>query len=100
MRVPVQRSHSIAVNLFTREALELQAVEDALRRFPGIALGGNGDRDFPTPLDAAGDDLVRVGRLRRDLTRENGLSLWCCGDQLRKGAAANALQILQYLEQH
>lgn len=99
VRVPVQRSHSISVNLFTREALELQAVEDALRRFPGVALGGNGVRDFPTPLDAAGDDLVRVGRLRRDLTRENGLSLWCCGDQLRKGAAANALQILQYLEQ-
>ena len=100
VRVPVQRSHSISVNLYTREPIALQQAEDALRRFPGVALGGNGERNYPTPLDAAGDDIVRVGRLRRDLTQENGLSLWCCGDQLRKGAAANALQILQYLEQN
>ena len=55
-------------------------------------------RSWPTPLDTGGQDLVWIGRLREDRTHPNGLSLWCCGDQVRKGAAANALQILQRLE--
>ena len=50
-----------------------------------------------TPLDTSGQDLVWVGRVREDLTQENALTLWCCGDQIRKGAASNAVQILKYL---
>lgn len=53
-----------------------------------------------TPLDTSDQDLVYVSRLRRDLTSENGLSLWCCGDQIRKGAATNAVEIMEYLMAH
>ena len=52
---------------------------------------------YPTPLESTGQDLVHVGRIREDLTAENGLCLWCCGDQLRKGAATNAVQIAELL---
>ena len=52
-------------------------------------------RNYPTPLDTSNQDLVWVGRVREDLTDANGLTLWCCGDQIRKGAAANAVQILK-----
>ena len=55
------------------------------------------DRDWPTPLDTSGQDTVYVGRIRDDLTDERGLTLWCCGDQVRKGAASNAVQILKLL---
>jgi aspartate-semialdehyde dehydrogenase len=52
------------------------------------------------PIDTSDQDIVYVGRIRRDLTDPNGLVLWCCGDQVRKGAAANAVQILEYIEAH
>ena len=52
---------------------------------------------YPMPLEASGQDLVFVGRIRDDLTSENGLNIWCCGDQVRKGAATNAVQIAQLL---
>ena len=54
-------------------------------------------RDYPTPLDTGNQDLVWVGRIREDLTDDNGLCIWCCGDQIRKGAAANAVQIMKLL---
>jgi aspartate-semialdehyde dehydrogenase len=99
VRVPVLRSHSISLTLRTRERLELDAVREAVASFPGCRLAEDLDgRDYPTPLDSSDQDLVWVGRIRRDLTAENGVSLWCCGDQIRKGAAANAVQILQLLE--
>ena len=98
VRVPVLRSHSISINLWTKEKISVSEAADAISKFPGCRYITDPLRDYPTPLDAAGQDTILVGRLREDLTRENGLALWCCGDQLRKGAAANALQILQYLE--
>ena len=96
VRVPVLRSHSIALTLRTREPVCLQEAREAMSAFPGLRLAEDLEgRDYPTPLDASGGDTVWVGRLRRDLCDERGLCLWCCGDQLRKGAAANAVQILR-----
>lgn len=95
VRVPVMRSHSVAVTLKTAAPISLEDARRAVRSFPGCRLVEDFEgRSYPTPLDTGEQDLVWVGRIRRDLTDENGLTLWCCGDQLRKGAAANAVQIL------
>lgn len=96
VRVPVMRSHSISVTLRTDRKISVQEANDAIRAFPGCRLIEDLEgRCYPTPLDTSGQDLVMVGRVRDDLTDPNGLSLWCCGDQIRKGAAANAVQILK-----
>ena len=98
VRVPVLRSHSISVTLRTERKISVAEANEAIRAFPGCRLIEDYEgRCYPTPLDTSGQDLVWVGRVREDLTDENGLSLWCCGDQIRKGAAANAVQILQLL---
>ncbi|MBQ7736823.1 MAG: aspartate-semialdehyde dehydrogenase [Oscillospiraceae bacterium] len=98
VRVPVMRSHSIAVTLRTERKISVEEAKEAVRSFPGCRLIEDYEgRCYPTPLDTSGQDLVWVGRIREDLTDENGLTLWCCGDQIRKGAASNAVQILQYL---
>ncbi|HIT68798.1 MAG TPA: aspartate-semialdehyde dehydrogenase [Candidatus Aphodomonas merdavium] len=97
VRVPVMRSHSIAITLRTKESVSVEAAAQAIASAPGCVLASelNG-RDYPTPLDTTDQDLVFVGRLRRDLIdEERGLSLWCCGDQIRKGAATNAVQIAE-----
>ena len=96
VRVPVMRSHSISVTLRTARTVSVAAANEAIRAFPGCRLIEDYDgRNYPTPLDTSNQDLVWVGRVREDLTDENGLTLWCCGDQIRKGAAANAVQILK-----
>lgn len=96
VRVPVMRSHSISVTLRTARKVSVAAANEAIRAFPGCRLIEDYDgRNYPTPLDTSNQDLVLVGRVREDLTDENGLTLWCCGDQIRKGAAANAVQILK-----
>ena len=98
VRVPVMRSHSIAVTLRTREKISVEQAKEAVRNFPGVKLIEDYEgRCYPTPLDTSNQDLVWVGRIREDLTSENGLTLWCCGDQIRKGAASNAVQILKML---
>lgn len=98
VRVPVMRSHSIAVTLRTERRVSVDEAREAVRAFPGVRLVEDYmGRNYPTPLDTSGQDLVWVGRIREDLTDENGLTLWCCGDQIRKGAAANAVQILRLL---
>ena len=98
VRVPVLRSHSISVTLRTERKISVAEANEAIRAFPGCRLIEDYEgRCYPTPLDTSGQDLVWVGRVREDLTDENGLSLCCCGDQIRKGAAANAVQILQLL---
>ena len=98
VRVPVMRSHSIAVTLRTQRKVSVAEANEAIRAFPGCRLIEDYEgRCYPTPLDTSGQDLVWVGRVREDLTDDNGLTLWCCGDQIRKGAASNAVQILQYL---
>jgi len=98
VRVPVMRSHSIAITLHTKERLDLNEVKKAVASYPGVRLIEDYEgRCYPTPLDTTDQDIVWVGRIRQDLTDDNGITLWCCGDQIRKGAAANAVQILQLL---
>jgi aspartate-semialdehyde dehydrogenase len=92
------RSHSIATTVVTEKKLDLGEVKAAIKAFPGVQLAEDIDgRDYPTPLDTSDQNDVFVGRIRQDLTNENGICLWCCGDQIRKGAAANAVQILKLL---
>ena len=96
VRVPVMRSHSISVTLRTERKISVDEARDAIRTFPGVRLIDDYQgRNYPTPLDTSNQDLVWVGRVREDLTDANGLTLWCCGDQIRKGAASNAVQILK-----
>ena len=95
VRVPVMRSHSIAVTLRTERKISVDEAKAAVASFPGVKLIEDYEgRCYPTPLDTSEQNLVWVGRIREDLTDDNGLALWCCGDQIRKGAAANAVQIL------
>ena len=98
VRVPVMRSHSIAVTVRTERKISVAEANEAIRNFPGVRLIEDYQgRCYPTPLDTSDQDLVWVGRVREDLTSDNGLTLWCCGDQIRKGAASNAVQILKKL---
>ena len=96
VRVPVMRSHSIAVTLRTEEKVSIEDAKAAVAAYPGVRLIEDYEgRCYPTPLDTSDQDIVWVGRIRQDLTDENGITLWCCGDQIRKGAASNAVQILK-----
>jgi aspartate-semialdehyde dehydrogenase len=92
VRVPVRVSHSLAVNLQTREPLSAEEARELLASAPGVIV-----EDVPTPLRAAGRDEVFVGRIRRDESHPRGLSLWIVSDNLRKGAATNAVQIAEVL---
>ena len=98
VRVPVKRSHSIALTLRTEKKLSIEDAKAAIAAFPGVRLIEDYEgRCYPTPLDTTDQDLVWVGRVRQDLIDDDGITLWCCGDQIRKGAAANAVQILRFL---
>ena len=99
VRVPVMRSHSIAIQLRTKDPVSVEDAVAAVAAAPGCKLITDLDgRNYPTPLDSSNQDLVYVGRIRRDLLdEERGLALWCCGDQIRKGAATNAVQIAELL---
>ena len=99
VRVPVMRSHSISVQIKTRDAISVEQAREAIRNAPGCVLADDvNGRNYPTPMDTSDQDLVFVGRVRRDLLNgENGLALWCCGDQIRKGAATNCVEIAELL---
>ena len=98
VRVPVMRSHSMAVTLHTKDKVDVEAAKAAVAAYPGVRLIENYEgRCYPTPLDTTDQDIVWVGRIRDDLTDDHGLTLWCCGDQIRKGAASNAVQILKLI---
>ena len=98
VRVPVMRAHSEAIWVETEEALSVEAVREAFAEAPGIVLVDNpAQKQYPMPLFAQGTDPVYVGRIRKDLGSERGLSFWCVADQIRKGAALNAIQILELL---
>jgi aspartate-semialdehyde dehydrogenase len=92
VRVPVRVSHSLAVNIQTREPLSAERAHELLSMAPGLVL-----EDVPTPLRATGRDEVFVGRIRRDESHPRALSMWVVGDNLRKGAATNAVQIAELL---
>ncbi|MDR1860788.1 MAG: aspartate-semialdehyde dehydrogenase [Bacteroidales bacterium] len=98
VRVPVARSHSEAIWVETEQPLEISAVRDAFSRFQGLTLIDDPqNKEYPMPLFVAGKDDVYVGRLRKDITTPNGLTFWCVGDQIKKGAALNAVQIAEWL---
>ena len=98
VRVPVLRSHSISVTLRTERKISVEEARTAIAQAPGCRLCDDLDNKvYPMPLDTSDQDIVFVGRIRDDLTDEKGLSLWCCGDQIRKGAATNAIQIAELL---
>lgn len=98
VRVPVVRSHSISVQLVTERPISVEEAREAIANAPGCVLKDDGaNKIYPMPLMTSDQDLVFVGRIRKDLTNENGLCLWCTGDQVRKGAATNAIQIAETL---
>ena len=98
IRVPVVRSHSISVSMHFDRPVSVEEARQAIAAAPGCKLVDDlGAKVYPMPLDTSDQDLVFVGRIRPDLTDPNGLCLWCCGDQVRKGAATNAIQIAELL---
>lgn len=98
VRVPVVRSHSVSLVVRTREKISVQRARELIAAAPGCRLVDDlSNRQYPMPLDTSDQDTVFVGRIREDLTCDNGLNIWCCGDQVRKGAATNAVQIAQLL---
>ncbi len=98
VRVPVRRAHSEAVWIEAREPLDPEHVREVLRAAPGIEIVDDPDRArYPTPLQSTGRDAVAVGRIRADISRPGGVAMWLVGDQLRKGAALNAVQIAEEL---
>ncbi len=98
IRVPVLRAHSEAVWVETESPLDIAEVRKAMEKAEGIVVSDDPSRSiYPMPLEVAGQDPVYVGRLRKDLTSTQGIHFWCVGDQIRKGAALNAIQIAEYL---
>ena len=98
VRVPVVRSHSVSVVLRTKEKISVERASELIAAAPGCKLTDDlAGKVYPMPLDTSDQDLVYVGRIRDDLTDERGLNLWCCGDQVRKGAATNTIQIAELL---
>ena len=96
VRVPVVRSHSISVSCHFDVPVTVEQARAAIAAAPGCRLVDNlPAHEYPMPLDTSDQDIVFVGRIRPDLTDDCGLCLWCCGDQIRKGAATNAVQIAE-----
>ncbi len=101
VRVPVMRAHSEAIWIETEQPISIEAARDALSHAEGVVVVDNpANKEYPMPLFVADKDPVYVGRLRKDITNERGLSFWVVGDQIKKGAALNAVQIAQYLLKH
>ncbi|MBN1462655.1 MAG: aspartate-semialdehyde dehydrogenase [Paludibacteraceae bacterium] len=98
VRVPALRAHSEAIWVETEKAISVAEATAAFSKAEGIILQDDpANKVYPMPLDIAGKDPVFVGRIRKDLSNPNGLSFWCVGDQIKKGAALNAVQIAEYL---
>jgi len=101
VRVPVYRSHAESVNVEFKERISIDAARGALAAFPGVVLHDDPSaQEYPMPLYTSGRNDVEVGRLRVDESTDNALNFWICGDQIRKGAALNALQIAEYMIAH
>ncbi|WP_177503315.1 aspartate-semialdehyde dehydrogenase [Anaerosinus sp.] len=101
IRVPVYRSHAESINLELEDDLSIDEVKSALSNFEGVIVKDNPDEmEYPMPLYTSNQDEVFIGRIRKDYSIKNGLNLWVVGDQIRKGAALNALQIAEYMIKH
>jgi aspartate-semialdehyde dehydrogenase len=98
VRVPVMRAHSEAIWVETERPVSVEEARAAFEKAEGVVVIDNpANKEYPMPLDLSGRDPVYVGRIRKDLTNEKGLSFWSVSDQIRKGAALNAVQIAEYL---
>ena len=98
VRVPVVRSHSISVSCHFDCPVTVEQARQVIANAPGCKLVDDlANKQYPMPLDTSDQDIVFVGRIRPDLTDPNAVTLWCCGDQVRKGAATNAIQIAELL---
>ena len=96
VRVPVVRSHSVSAVVRTKEKISVERARELIASAAGCKLVDDlKNRQYPMPLDTSDQDIVFVGRIRDDLTDEKGLNIWCCGDQVRKGAATNTIQIAE-----
>lgn len=101
VRVPVVRSHAESIYIETEKSISVEDVKVAMENFPGVALVDDISRQiYPMPLDTSNQTDVAVGRIRKDLYHKTGINLWVCGDQIRKGAALNTLQIAEYMIKH
>ena len=98
VRVPVVRSHSVSAVVRTKEKISVEKARELFANAPGVKLVDDlNNKRYPMPLETSDQDIVFIGRIRDDLTSDNGLNIWCCGDQVRKGAATNAVQIAELL---
>lgn len=98
VRIPVARAHSEAIWVETERPLSVEEVRDAFEKFEGLTVIDNpAEKQYPMPLFVSGKDDVYVGRLRKDVANPNGITFWCVGDQIKKGAALNAVQIAEWL---
>ena len=101
IRVPVMRAHSEAVWVETEQPISVEQAREAFEKAEGlVVIDEPAAKKYPMPLDAAGKDPVYAGRLRKDIANPNGLTFWLVGDQIKKGAALNAVQIAQYMIAH
>ncbi len=98
VRVPVMRAHSEAIWLETEQPISVEQAREAFKAGKGLVVVDNPEnKEYPMPLFVANEDPVYVGRIRKDITNDNGLSFWLVGDQIKKGAALNAVQIALYM---
>ncbi len=98
IRIPVARAHSEAIWVETEEALEIADVKAAMEKLEGLTvLDVPAEKKYPMPLFVSGKDDVYVGRIRKDVANPKGLTFWCVGDQIKKGAALNAVQIAEWM---
>jgi aspartate-semialdehyde dehydrogenase len=98
VRVPVMRAHSEATWVETERPISVEEAREAFRKADGIVLMDKpSEKEYPMPLFLAGRNEVFVGRVRSDLSNPNGLSFWTVSDQIKKGAALNAVQIAEYM---
>ena len=98
VRIPVMRNHSEAMWIETEDELTVEQVRSAMEKAEGVTLVDDPENQrYPMPIDCEGKDDIFVGRIRKDLTHPKGIALWCVGDQIKKGAALNAVQIAEYM---
>jgi aspartate-semialdehyde dehydrogenase len=98
VRIPVARAHSEAIWVETENSLSVEQVKKAFEKTEGISVIDNpAEKQYPMPLFVSGKDDVYVGRIRKDITDPNSITFWCVGDQIKKGAALNAVQIAEWL---
>ena len=98
VRVPITNSHSESINVEFENNFEMEELIESLKNFPNIVLVDDlSNNSYPMPINATGHDEVFVGRIRRDFSVDSGVNLWVVADNIRKGAASNAVQILEKL---